>query len=55
MENYLEDKRKMPTFALRMRVAYRRDYIKLRNHSLIYKAVGRVPSAFVVICMIRLD
>lgn len=29
------------------RAAYRRDCIKLRNHSNLNKAVGRVPAAFV--------
>ena len=34
-----------------MRVAYRRDCIKLRNRSNLNKAVGRVPAAFVfLIC-----
>ena len=29
------------------RAAYRRDCIKLRNHSNLNKAVGRVPAAFI--------
>ena len=29
------------------RAAYRRDSIKLRNRSILNKAVGRVPAAFV--------
>ena len=33
----LEDKRKIPIFAARMRVAYRRDDIKLRNRSFYTK------------------
>ena len=33
MAKNFENKRKMLTFAARMRVAYRRDYIKLRNRS----------------------
>ena len=32
-----------------MRVAYRRDCIKLRNRSNLNKAVGRVPAAFVLL------
>ena len=36
-----------------MRVAYRRDCIKLRNHP-VNKAVGRVPMALIRLCGITL-
>jgi len=37
----------MLIFAARMRVAYRRDNIKLRNRSFLYNAAGRAPAALV--------